>query len=495
MIAVETLPGYVLAFVEALPEPAVVHDRGRIVTANRTFLDLLGYALDELVARPAIDLVHPDDRELVGRAIASTQRNRRTPEHRLLARSGEAIPVEVTGVPFPSPEVTATLALVHDIRARKRHEAELAAAERMASLGRLAATVGHEINNPLTYVLGGLELLEADLARLGDARPLLARLVEVREGVMRVRDIVGDLKVLSIADTGPVAAVDLHRVLDVAVATAAHEIDHRARLVRDYGTIPAVAGTEGRLTQVFVNLLVNAAQAIPDGAVADHEIRIVTRAAGDEVTIEVLDTGHGLAVDEMPHLFEPFYSTRHGTGTGLGLAIAHRLVRSFGGTITAAPRVPRGASLVVRLPARATGADPGATVRVPAPAADADRRLRVLFVDDEPLICSVASRVLEDHDVTTRTSGRTAIEAIETAARPFDAIVCDLQMPDLGGIDVYEWVAKHRPELVRRIGFMSGGVFTPRARAFVGERARPLLDKPFEMDALVGLVGELAAEP
>src|SRR5262245_21793751 len=310
-------------------------------------------SVDDLGGHDALEFVHPDDREFVKSRLESTMKNRRTPEHRITDRSGQPIPVEVTGVPFPYEGRVVALAAVHDLRERKRVDAELAAADRLASLGRIASAVGHEINNPLTYVLGALELVRKDLHALAasgvDISAALGRLDVAREGAERVRDIVRDLKSLSSPSEDTVVAVDLHRVLEVAVATALHEIDHRARLVRDYGDIQRVLGNEGRIIQVFVNLLISAAHAIPDGDVAANEIRIVTRMAGaSHVTIEVSDTGSGLPSGDNVRLFEPFYTTKSG-GTGIGLSIAHRIVTSTGGTITAEARSPRGARFCVSL--------------------------------------------------------------------------------------------------------------------------------------------------
>jgi PAS domain S-box-containing protein len=137
------------AVLEALPEPVVVHERGRILTANRAFVELLGFAsVDELIGNDALDHVYPDDREYVKARLGSTLKNRRTPEHRIMDCHGRPIPVEVTGVPFPYEGRVVSLAAVHDLREQKRIDAELAAAERWASLGRVASAVGHELNNP-----------------------------------------------------------------------------------------------------------------------------------------------------------------------------------------------------------------------------------------------------------------------------------------------------------------------------------------------------------
>ncbi|HSD86464.1 MAG TPA: PAS domain S-box protein [Kofleriaceae bacterium] len=493
-IALQASKASLRAVLEALLEPCVVHDRGQILTANRAFLDLLGWdSVEALKKLRAIELVHPEDREVVAALIKGSLRNRRTPEHRLLHRSGEAIPVEVTGAPYPFDGTIAALAIVHDLRERKRLDAELAAAERMASLGRLASAVGHEINNPLTYVLGMIDVLRRDLAGLATNTPAAAPLIEraeyAREGALRVRDIVRDLKALSPANEGPPGAIDLHRVLDLAAGTAAHEINHRARLICDYGSIAPVSGSEGRLIQVFVNLLVNAAQAIPEGDVASNDIRVVTRMADtSRVMVEVFDTGRGFGTDEAPRLFEPYFTTKAGTGIGLGLSIAHRIVSSFGGTIVAEARSPRGAVFRVTLPVH-PGVPETRALETGSPVM-AQPAARVLFADDEILIRNLAQPALEPFAVTVVASGREVIELLARGER-FDAIICDLHMPDVGGVDVFEWIVAHKPELADRFAFMTGGAFTERARHFVTTSRLPHLDKPFELEKLRELIGSM----
>jgi PAS domain S-box-containing protein len=473
------------AVLDLLPQPCVVHLRGTVLFANRAHQQLLGWTtLDDLVGRDALECVHPDDRDYVRARVASTAQNRRTAEHRLVSGAGEAIPVEVSGIPFPFEGAVASLALVHDLRERKRVDAELAAAERLASLGRLASAVGHEINNPLTYVLGSLALLERELAGQPDLR---ARVDAALEGATRVRDIVRDLRAMSSPCDVPAGPVDLRRVLDRAVATAMHEIEHRARLVRDDVELPPVAGSEGRLIQVFVNLLVNAAHAIPDGAALDNEIRVVTRVQGeDRVVVEVSDTGHGIAAGDRERLFEPFFTTKSGTGSGLGLSIVHRIVMQSGGTIEAEPCEPRGACFRVTLRAEPRAPEPA----VLSPGRGVPRRRgRVLFIDDEPQIRLLARDILAPHDVVTATSGRDAIELL--ASREFDAIVCDLQMPDLGGVDVYDWLLARRPDLAHRIVFTTGGAFTDRAHDFIATSSLPHLEKPFDIERMRAVVDAL----
>jgi PAS domain S-box-containing protein len=469
----------------ALPDPVVVHCEDRLLFVNPAFVALLGFDREEeLLGKSPLELVHPDDRMYVAERIGADPRMKKTREHRLLGRDGKAIDVQIIALPVLFEDTIARVAFAHDRRQQKRIEDELALSERLASLGRLASAVGHEINNPLTYVLSSLELLARDLE---EQEELAARVSVAREGAERVRDIVRDMRSLSMGERETVSnGCDLRRVLEVASATAAHEIRHRARLHLDLsGSIP-VAGLEGRLIQVFVNLLVNAAQAIPEGNVEDNEIRVSVRRHEATVMVEVSDTGVGISAHDAARIFEPFFTTKTSGGTGLGLAIVQRIVASVGGTIAAEPRSPRGSTFRVTLPLY-EGLE--TTPSAPPPPEKVERA-RVLIADDEPLICRMAKQLLEDHDVVAVESGRRAIDLLQRGDT-FDAIVCDLQMTELGGVDVYEWVIARRPELERRLAFMTGGAFTPRAQSFLDASKRPCLEKPFDSRELCDLVARL----
>jgi signal transduction histidine kinase len=246
-------------------------------------------------------------------------------------------------------------------------QAKLVLTERMASLGTLAGGVAHEINNPLSYILSNLRCLSEELslldgpsAGLAEARKLTA---ETLEGAERVRRIVQDLHTFARPREGR-GPTDLHRVLDLAANIASSQIRFRARLVKDYGSIPPVDGDESRLGQVALNLLVNASHAIPAGRPQENEIRLVTRVeAAGQVVLEVRDTGGGIPPEIRSRVFEPFFTTKSvGTGTGLGLSICHGIVTSLGGEITLDSETGKGTTFRVVLPATAAP-QPGPAVR------------------------------------------------------------------------------------------------------------------------------------
>jgi PAS domain S-box-containing protein len=485
------------SLLDRMPDGVAMHRDGVISYANAEMVRMTGHERpEELVGHRILDFVHPDEQDSVRERLRDSERTgARNRERRIMNRDGSSRVFEITSLPVVFEGAVAFVAICHDLTERKEMEQRLALAERMALVGRLASGVGHEINNPLAYMLGSIELAGADLAALSADTPAHERIVRlerhlatIREGAERVRDIVRDLKSLSIASDDRLGPVDVERTLDMAAATAAHEIRVRARLVKKYGAVPLALANEGRLAQVFVNLLVNAAQAIPEGAASDNEIRIVTREEEGRIVAEIHDTGTGIAPEDLPRVFEPFFTTKpKGVGTGLGLSISHTIMSALGGTI-AAERVARGALFRVTLP---TSYESPAPAPPSASRATSDRRVQILLVDDEPSVVRVLAELLAPHNVTIAHSGRQAIARL-TADASFDVVLCDLQMNDGTGVDVYEYLCRRAPHLARRLIFTTGGAFTVGAREFLRRCPQPVIEKPFDTARLTALVNEAA---
>ncbi len=390
-------------------------------------------------------------------------------------------------------------AIGRDVTEQVRAHTQLMVSDRMASIGTLAAGVAHEINNPLAAVTANLDLallevgeLAARLSGAADLRELEDEIRDARTAAEQVRHIVRDLKIFSRAEEDRRGPVDVHAVLESALRMAWNEIRHRARVVKDYGRIPRVMANESRLGQVFLNLIVNAAQAIPEGHADANEIRIATRkegAAGDFVLVELADTGSGIPAAIRHKLFDPFFTTKPaGVGTGLGLAICHRIITGLGGDISVTSEVGQGTTFRILLPVAT--ARPEETIPPPAPTLSAQRRGRILVVDDEKVVATAVKRVLgADHDVKVLTSAQEALRRISGGER-FDVILCDLMMPVMTGVDLHSELARTAPDQAACMVFLTGGAFTPRARAFLDEVPNPRLDKPFELSTLRALVQE-----
>jgi two-component system NtrC family sensor kinase len=253
-----------------------------------------------------------------------------------------------------------------DVTERKQMQARLVLSDRLVAMGTLAAGVAHEINQPLTFVISNLSFLVGELAALAGELPP-GRLAEAEEvvreagmGANKVRQIVGDLRMLSRVDDGVPTPVHLQEVLESALTIARAELRARATVVRDYEKVPAVEGSEGRLGQVFLNLLINAAQAIPAGQPERNEIRVRLHSAQGHVIVEVRDTGGGISPELRSRIFDPFFTTKPvGEGTGLGLFVCQGIIARFGGEISVESELGHGTTFRVIFPAVHT-LEPGA---------------------------------------------------------------------------------------------------------------------------------------
>jgi signal transduction histidine kinase len=388
--------------------------------------------------------------------------------------------------------VDGAVAVFRDMSHERAAQEQLMISDRMASIGMLAAGVAHEINNPLAAVIANLDLAIAELAdraALADLKEVNEMLEDARTAADRVKHIVRDLKIFSRHEETKDTAVDVHQMLDSTLRMALNEIKHRARLVKDYGdSLPLVRGSEPRLGQVFLNLIVNAAQAIPEGNASKNSIRIATRVEGSNVVVEVADSGTGMSVETVRHLFTPFFTTKpQGVGTGLGLSISHRIVTSLGGELRINSELGRGTTVQVVLPIAAA---PEREVSSPQIQVNAARRARVMVVDDEAIITATVRRLLaREHDVVTATRAIEGLHRIQSGER-FDLILCDLMMPQMTGMELFDRISAIDQEQASRIVFLTGGAFTPTARQFLDRVPNQRIEKPFDAQHLRVLVND-----
>ena len=303
-----------------------------------------------------------------------------------------------------------------------------------------------------------------------------------------MQEIVGDLRTFSRVGESSTGAVDVHQVIDATLKMTSAEVRHRARVDLDLAEVPLVVGDAGRLGQVLLNLLVNAAQAIPDGRADRNTIRITTRTdASGDVVVQVSDTGCGIPEHDLARIFDPFFTTKAvGGGTGLGLSICHNIVRSFGGDISVASEVGRGTRFTVLLRRSPDGVG---VPQVPALPRDTPSGASVMVVDDEPSVGRAIKRVLRDFQVVVESSGRDALARL-VSGEHFDLVLCDLMMPEMSGMDLYEQVKARAPGYAASFIFMTGGAFTERARSFLLDVSNDRIDKPMEPTQLKKKVRE-----
>ena len=314
--------------IERSPELIIVHREGVIVYLNEQAAVRIGGKAGELIGTPISKVAT----ESVGN------------EQRWIRHDGTAFPVEVANVDIAFEGQPAIVSIGRDLTERNRMATAMVEMDRLAAVGLLCAAVGHEINNPLAYVLANLEYIGSEVdaliaelppasmkkfdARIPDLKLALADTVH---GARRVRDIVQDLRTFSRSAADHEGVVDVRTVLESSLRMARVQISQRAKVTTTFGEVPLVKGDESRIGQVFLNLLINAAQALPEGR--PNRIDVATSFEDGWVIVEIADSGPGIPLDVLPRIFEPFFTTKAAAGTGLGLPISDRIVRELGGEI------------------------------------------------------------------------------------------------------------------------------------------------------------------
>jgi len=474
------LPGWLLAPAPALPEG------GQVATAL-AFLD--GRSV-ELLAAP-VRAAHGAElglcltfRDVTAERQAEARvRNLNAElEARVSIRTGEL--------------ARANAELAARLQELQRTRDQLIQADRAIAVGRLAAGVAHEINNPLAYVVANLKFVQEQLAALPDGVASVAggagatvpldelrqALAEASDGTSRVARIVRDLKAYAMPAKEAPVPVSLQDAMEAALAMASNELRHRAAVVREYRPAPPAVADPVRLSQVFLNLLLNAAQALPPGEAGRHQVTARVGCGEDGWPFaEVTDTGPGIAPEVLGKIFDPFFTTKpQGQGTGLGLSVSLGIVKGLDGRIEVQSVPGHGATFRVLLP---PGPAAVASREAPAPTPP-PRPGRLLVLDDEPIIGAAVRRMCAGQlEVEAATCPRAVLERIRAGER-FDHILCDLMMPVMTGMEFEAELARVAPDQARRMTFMTGGAFTEAAAAFVVQRRGHCLDKPFDLDQL-----------
>jgi len=491
--------------IDAAPDAMLILTTDRITYANQAMTQLSGYSNPRQLSQLTLHhLFCSDDADRLMASIGDLD-NDEGPlgpfELRAMRRDGRSVLVEAILVPTEWDTGRGVMLLARDLSGRRELQGQMVQTDRLAAVGTLAAGVAHEINNPLAYVLLNLQYLLREVPKLSEDSGRLAHLVErvreARHGAERVGAIVRDLKTFSRSDEEQVGPIELKRVLLSAIKVARTQLMSQGQIVEAFEEVPPVRANASRLEQVFLNLLINAIQALPSDDANRSRIHVRIwweRGTTDEgaVCIAIADTGAGIPEEHLDRVFDPFFTTKPvGLGTGLGLPICHSLVTQMGGTISVKSKLGEGTRFTVSLPAARPLERPVTRIPTPAPGI-LQRRAKILVVDDERAVASMLSRILgEEHDVQVATDATAALEILER--EEFDLILCDLLMPHVTGMDLYAELAKRHPGREARVVFMTGGAFTPRAAQFLSKVDNARIEKPFDLMAIRKLVRELAA--
>jgi PAS domain S-box-containing protein len=418
-------------------------------------------------------------------------------------------------------EVHAVEVIAYDITTEIDARKQLMQSDRLASLGTLAAGVAHEINNPIAFISLAtgqmIRLIDQAKRREPGAHERLREMAgEITESAARIAEIVGELKLFTRIPEGASACpVDINRVLQTAITLTAADVRRHARLEVNLGALPLAPGGFAGLGHVFANLLINAAQAIDskhESASASREpdvVRVTSTMQGGAIVVRIDDTGIGIDEKMLPRIFDPFLKVRAGgQGAGLGLAIAYDLVTRVGGDIRVVSSSGTGTSFEIVLPLEPAlaAADDPASARIgepgvgPAsvpPARTLSPLRRVLIIDDErTLVKALARQLSERYEVDTASTATDALAQL--SVNSYDAVVCDLRMPEQSGPAIYAEVESRSPAQASRFIFTTGGSYgafddEPHARAEA--TGLPVLEKPFDGASFEAAVERVASRP
>ncbi|MET0400863.1 MAG: PAS domain-containing protein, partial [Cystobacter sp.] len=352
----------------------MLHEDGRVLHVNPVAERLLGLPEERLRGTAFESLCLENEREPMRQALRDLRASGtvRLENQGVRGATGERLVLSIAASLQVTGETRRLLVVGRDITEKWRLEQQFIQNERLASMGALAAGIAHEINNPTAYVLSNLTYLQEcrdELASTLESMPgLPARvgetleevkdiLIESLTGGRRIRDIVRDMRFFSHTAGEEVAPVDLHACLDVVLRMAHAELKHTARVEKRYAeALPHVPASEGRLSQVFLNLVINAAHAMRSGSSEHNALRVSTGVEGEWVRIEISDSGTGIRPEVLPHIFEPFFTTKPaGAGTGLGLSISQSIIQKMGGEIRVRSELGRGTTFVLFLPVTGRG--------------------------------------------------------------------------------------------------------------------------------------------
>jgi PAS domain S-box-containing protein len=476
---------------EHLEDAAAVTDReGRLVALNGQAVRAFGVDPVASRGRDVFEVVGVRELEAVRREVLeAVAKSRRWVGKLSLDVADQVRPFEATVFTIEDGSEAVGLAfLLRDVTEQRQLQLRLSDLDRLSSLGTLSAGIAHELNNPLSYVLANARVVLERLQDFPDDEVKEA-LTDLMEGATRISSIIGDLRAFSRADAQlETQPTDVAAVIEAARKVTAKLVDARAILSVEVAGALQVEAFEPRLVQVLTNLLINAAQAIPERAERGH-IWVRAAPADGGVAIDVTDDGAGIPPDVVRRIFDPFFTTRPvGFGSGLGLAVCHGLVNAMGGALTV-KRTAAGEGSTFRVWLRPAQARVS-SFRTPLPFSEPDRKLKVLLIDDEPLVLKALQRILKVHDVTTSSAVGPALARVESGER-FDVVLCDLMMPDRTGIDLYEELKAKAPDVAARIVFLTGGAFTERAERFLRQVPNRHLIKPVDATELRELVLEV----
>ena len=455
--------------------------------AERTF----GYSAEEALDRPIEILIPPDRYHQRAFLIERIERRERVEHFETvgLGKGGKPIDISLTVSPLRDAAggVTGFSLIARDITEKKRTEEVLRQQEKLAAMGSLLAGVAHELNNPLSVIIGRATLLQ-EMAGNASAMGQIEKITQAAERCTR---IVKNFLALAHQHPPERKAVQLNQVAQEAVELLAYplRVDNVEITLNFDPKLPPIWADPDQLHQVMVNLITNAHQAMR-GSTSPRRLNVFTRLdpASDRLAIEIQDSGPGVPPQIQEKIFEPFFTTKPpGEGTGLGLSLCQGMIEEHGGTIRVTSRPGAGATFRIELPATTPAETTVTREDQPAPRVQGKK---ILVVDDETELASLLADLLsvDGHKVDTAGDGAAALAKLQ--GKSYDLIFSDIRMPVLDGPGLFREVEGQHPELHRRLIFITGDALNPQTKEWLRTIGVPNLAKPFVVEEIRRVIRE-----
>ena len=496
----------------ALDAVVIVDEDGAVVAINPAAEATFGYSRREAIGRPIDELIVPE--HLKSAHANGMARYRATREAHVLGRrvemdarckDGRIIPVELAITEVNLPDRRLFTANLRDLSAAKSAAAEierqrdaLHQSEKLTAIGSLLAGVAHELNNPLSVVLGQSIMLREELAAVEGMVAVAERAAKIEAAAVRCARVVRSFLAIARQRKAERKSLDIAPLIDASIELILYGLKSNGIVVTRSidPSIPNVVADPDQVQNIVVNLLVNSMQALTE--VEGHrEIAVSARiGGGGTLSIVVADNGPGVPPHIEARIFDPFFTTKpQGVGTGIGLAISRGLAEAQGGRLDLIESPLGGAGFELSLPladasTAGTGVSDTMTQTAAAPSDGDQRTRRALIIDDEPEIAEVLAEALArvGFACDQAAGGNEAKALIERYDAAYDALVCDLRMPDLDGPALFRWLQAEHPDLARRTMFVTGDALGPAAGRFLAECGQPVLEKPFTLADVTRIV-------
>jgi len=411
---------------------------------------------------------------------------------------GGVIDLEFSSTYVESGDEPFIVSIINDVTDSNKLRTQALLNDKLRTLGTIATGIIHEINNPMTWILSNLDYFKNKLKILKvndiEQENIIQKLDQMTdesiEGAERIRNIVKDLKGFVRVDKNAYELVNVEEIINSAINMSKPQFKNDAKVELHFSPdLPLLFLDKSKLQQVFLNLIINAIQAMTNNKRQRDKIDITTRLFGDDVIIDIQDVGKGISPDVMSKIFDPFFTTKPiGLGTGLGLSICNDIISGFGGEIKVKSVLGEGTTFSVYLPAHLLVNSP---TQMPSEISKELTRKKILVVDDEPSILAVINRILSNHEVT-QCDGRAALDHLVKKGAYYEVIISDLNMPDVSGIDLYRYAAKYLPGLEKKIIFITGGSYTSEMSEFMALVENTFLEKPFSPVQLIQAVDKMS---